>query len=285
MKNSASPHALQIPRRIAICRGIKWIAADDNIAEKIMSKVYERLPRNKAHPYPELDYQLAKLMRQKVPSVTMPVLKGRAKGLRIIYGNMLIVSTPPRLYSEWGYDFLKVDICVVGPLNKEEKIKTVFERQVAKAMKEKKRAAWYVRQVIPFLDVLFDTGLINGVIGRGSYFGKNGFPRADDDINFILFAKHSDKKTRAKILRVLKRLPKFEIVSVLREEKRLKKGIHPSFSFIIVSEDMAPMIRATNYEKYVLNDGVGISLSNLPKERSEALARKFVKLLPSPDKQ
>ncbi len=284
MKNSTPSYALQDPRRVAVYHGIKWIAVDVDIAEKIMSKSYTRRPRSRSHPYPALDYQLAKLMRGRMPFVTGDILRGRAKDLRMINGNALIVSTPPRLYSEWGYDFLKIDICVVGPRDREGEIRRVFREQKIRSLKEKERAAWYVRQVRPLLGTLFDTGLVKGVLGRGSYFGKNCFPRVDDDINFILFARSSDKETEGKIIRVLKRLPKFKVAILHRNEKTLKKGRLPAFSFMIVAEDMSSRIKATNYEKYVLKDGVGIGLAHFPKERSEALARKFTKLLPTPSK-
>jgi len=279
---------LKSPEGISVYYGIKWIASKGRREDQIMKRVYRNRARGKHREFKRVSstYPIAELMRRRMPSVTKEMLSGRAKDVKIIHGKVLLIATPPRLYSEWGHEFLKSDICLIGPRSEESELLKEFKQEKAESLEEKKNVFRYIEAARPSLDELFDEGTISGVLGRGSYFGKNGFPGKWDDINFILFAKNGSAKTESRIMDVLKRIPRFSVVVIHKHEEAVKKeGRSPSLSFIIVFAEMVKTAKFTRYEEYVLKDGVGIGLKRLKKEESEAMARKFMRLLPRPSKR
>ncbi len=279
-----SENLLKDPRYISVHYGIKWITWNDRLADRLMVRVYKNRSksRNSKDRFASVDYSIAEAMRSNIPSVTGEILAGKAKETRIVHGKTLLLATPPRLYTEWGREFLKSDICVMGPGSREDEILREFRLEKAESIREKRRAPEYVKRAVPLLDRLLDGGLIVGVLGRGSYFGKNGFPRPCDDIDFILFAKDGSSRTEKKIIDALKGIPLFAVLFVIKKDKLVKKGRPPAFSFVIVHEGMRR--RVTRYESYVLRDSIGIGLKHLKKEESEALARRLARSLPEPSK-
>jgi hypothetical protein len=83
------------------------------------------------------------------------------------------------------------------------------------------------------------------------------------------------------ISKELKQLPDYAVSLIVGTTKVIKKGEHPEFNFVIVSKSKGAT--GIKYEKYVLEDSIGIELTNMPKEKSEALAREFIALLPEKD--
>jgi hypothetical protein len=252
--------------------GVKWVAEHVDKPEELM--------KWKNHPN---DLSAAESIRKQFPSVTKRLLEGKAEDIKIIDNGILILATPPRLYEEWKYDFLKSDICVTGLLENESAIRKKFEEEKATAIKARGKGSLYIERIKRTLDKLVKEGLVEGVLGRGSYFGKNGYPVKDDDIDFILLINKLDKEVEENIVKVLKEIPRFAVALVKGKDTLIKEGEKPELSFIIVSKDTLSHAKGNLYEKYVLDDSVGINLDHLPKRRSEELARHFISLLPKED--
>jgi hypothetical protein len=261
---------------ITISEGIKWIAEPVDNPEEIMKWIYKG---GKVRS----DSAVADLMRAHFPLITNEMLEGKAKNVRFVRDGTLLLATPPRIYEEWIYDFLKCDICVIGPEEKEAELRKIFNEKVKASISAKKMGMLYVQQIKPYLDALVMEGLVGGVLGRGSYFGKNGFPIKNDDIDFMLLVDGPENEDE--IVKELKKIPRFAIALVKRKDTVIKEGKRPELSFIIISRDMAINGRGILYEKYVLEDSVGIELDHLTKEESENLAHRFKSLLPKEDRR
>lgn len=274
------PDRLRGLKAISVHYGIRWIAVQAKDADAVMNRVYKYRTRNATNRdrINPLDQPVAEFLRSAFPSLTSDVLKGKAKQIKIVGGGTMLLATPQRPYSEWRYDFMKSDICVIGPAKMGKKITKKFNRLTKVSLSEKKKAMRYVGHAVPYLDRLAAEGLLIGVLGRGSYFTKNGFPSKDVDINFILFAKDSEKETTNRILRTLRSIPKFAITLIDRKEKTIKRGENPALNFVIVSKDQTARMRIGEYERHVLRDGIAIGLPHLPKRKSYAVVRIFVRL-------
>jgi hypothetical protein len=260
-------------RGIRVRYGIKWMAEPAADSNRIMELVYKK--RRTRLP-------LAYLMRYRFPSMTRNALIGRAKDIKIVKDGILVLSTPQRPYSEQRHDFLKSDICVLGPVSKEAEITGRFKELKKISTAEKAKAKEYIRYVTPYLDSLVTEGLVIGVLGRGSYFDMNGFPKVhprSEDINLVLFSRDSEKRTKSMIVEVLKKIPRFAVSLIGRNERQIKAGKHPAFNFTIVSEDVAAYMKTGRYEQYVLRYGSRISLPHLTETKSDILARKLLKML------
>ena len=259
--------------------GIDWIAESTDKAKKMMDQSYKKRTK--------IERSIAEKMRKAFPKITDDLFEGKIKDdIRITKGSQVIFATPPRVYNDWIYDYLKSDICVAGPKNKEAEIKSYFDEKKKIANAERERASEYIGKAKLVLETLREKELIDGVLGRGSYFGKNGFPIKDGNINFILLVDKQLTKEQygtltEEISKELKKIPDHAVSLVDGTTKVIKKGEHPTFDFVIVSRSRGAT--GTKYEKYVLEDSKGIELTNLPKEKSEALAREFMALLPEKD--
>lgn len=274
------PRELLKIRAISVRYGIKWIAEPAQDSDKVMALVYKN---HKDHKWNELDLPLAYFMRDSFPSITKDVLIGKAKDIKIIKNGIIVLATPKRLYSEQGHDFLKSDICVIGPVSKEGEVKKQFKELIKASLTEKAKVLKYVKHILPYLDALVVKTLVIGVFGRGSYFDRNGFPDMSnskhENINFVLFSTDSSKKTKNRIVSRLKKIPIFGVELIERREKLIKKGKHPTFNFTIVSADMTQHHKTGKYERYLLKYSPRISLPHLEKAKSDAEARKFLKIL------
>ncbi|MGA3021156.1 MAG: hypothetical protein ABSD68_04375 [Candidatus Micrarchaeales archaeon] len=264
---------------VTVHYGIDWIAEPTDQSKKMMNQNYKKRTK--------IERSIAEKMRRAFPKITDDLFEGKVKDdIRITKGSHVIFATPPRLYNDWIYDYLKSDICIVGPKDKEADIKKEFDELKKIANAERGRASEYVGKAKPILKTLREKELIDGVLGRGSYFGKNGFPMKDGNINFILLVDKQLTKeqygTRTEeISKELKQLPDYAVSLIVGTTKVIKKGEHPEFNFVIVSKSKGAT--GIKYEKYVLEDSIGIELTNMPKEKSEALAREFIALLPEKD--
>jgi hypothetical protein len=259
---------------ICINMSIKWIAEKVDAPEEIMRWAY-----TKSEPDWALNLPLAEAMRKAFPDITDDILKGNATDVKLIVGETLVLATPPRVYNDWAYDFLKSDICVTGPKDKEPEMVAEFEKEKERSLRRKAALPSIIAEIKPGLDRLADEHIIDGLIGRGSYFDKNGFPLNGDNVNFILLFDKPFKEYDM-LDKILKEVPKFAVGVVRGKHIRLKEGAKPEIDFIVVDRDMAIHSTGIKYNKYVLENGVGIALHNLPGERSEDLARVFSALLP-----
>jgi hypothetical protein len=259
---------------ICINMSIKWIAEKVDAPEEIMRWAY-----TKSEPDWALNLPLAEAMRKAFPDITDDILKGNATDVRLVVGETLVLATPPRVYNDWAYDFLKSDICVTGPKDKEHEMVAEFEKEKERSLRRKAALPSIIAEIRPGLDRLADEHIIDGLIGRGSYFDKNGFPSIGDDVDFILLFDKPFKEYDM-LDGILKEIPKFTVSIARRTDIELKKGAEPKISFIVIDRDMAIHSSGIKYNKYVLENGVGIALHNLPGERSEELASLFSTLLP-----
>ncbi len=277
VKNRPKPAKV---KRISTHYEITWIAEPVDRPEEIMRWRYgKRYGRDSSKP----NLFVAELMRSIVPSITIKIFEGKAGDIRAIINGTLILATPPRPYEEWKYDFLKSDICVIGPIEKEREITNRFNDRKEISLRAKKKASFYIEPAKPYLDKLIKNGLVNGVLGRGSYFDKNGYPVEKDDVDFILLVNKPDKDNEERISKILREIPRFSVALVKHKDTTIKKGEMPEMSFIIVSKDMAIHAKGTKYERYVLAKGMGIGLRHLPSSKSEQLATQFMSLLPKHD--
>lgn len=227
--------------------------------------------------------EIAEVMMSRFPVISKQIFEGRTGDIRIVDNGRLILATPPRPYEEWKYDFLKIDVCISGPVEEEGEIVRRFNEEKRRSIIRRKKSVSYLEYIKPALNKLAENRLIDGLLGRGSYFGKNGYPAMHDDIDFIILVKRLDKEKEDKIIKALHNIPRFAIGIVKGQDTPIKKGKKPQMSFIIISEDRATHAKGTIYEKYILEDSFGIDLRDLSMEASEELAKEFISLLPKKD--
>ncbi len=261
-------------KTVKIFYGVSWIIEKRAISEKEMTY----LKRTKD------ELKIAEIMREKTKLLVKNILDGGLnEDLMFVYKKRFIIATPPRLYQQWIYDCAKSDIIAWSAIEDREKCIRAFKKQKNIAVSEKARLPAYLNRIKPTLNTLYSKGLIDGVIGRGSYFDRNGFPSARDDVDFILLRiKPETKQDRNAFMMTLKKARAVKINIVEEEERninKVKKG--KVVSLILVSRD--PEGLGTAYEKYVLLNGPGIPLRNLSKEKSEKLARRLISYLPKKD--
>jgi hypothetical protein len=263
---------IKTPRIIRVYYSTKWIAERVDKPEEIMKWKFKNDKLN--------SLSVAEVIRKHIPLITSDILDGK-NDIRIFDNGKLILATHPRPHQEWKYDFLKSYICVVGPIEKEQEIIKKFEKEKRNAERRKKKAQRYINKIKPTLNTLVKKRLVDGILGRGSFFGSNGYPTKKDDIDFILLINKLKKETEEKIIRILKQIPKFSVTLVRRNDEIIKKGKLPEISFVIVTREMVSHGLGIEYERYVLRNGVGIKLNNLSINKSEKLAKTFISLLPN----
>lgn len=89
----------------------------------------------------------------------------------------------------------KSDIIVTGAASQRKNIISEFEFEKRVALKLKAERDSRIELFKPTLEKLVKQGLVNGVIGRGSYFDANGYPRKGNDIDLIFLVKEmTDEK-------------------------------------------------------------------------------------------
>ena len=151
-------------------------------------------------------------------------------------------------------------------------------------MIEKQNISEYLLQFAkPFKD-LCDSGLVDGVLGRGSYFAANGFPVENDNLNFMLLRTtvwNDEEKNRIHTL--LKQFPAayLWLLGAGYKEEQIGSGNGKKVVyFTLIDRSTVALGRGLRYEKYVLLNSPGIAVAGLSKERSESIAREVSSLLP-----
>jgi hypothetical protein len=269
--------------KIKVFRGIYWFAEERN--RKIGIKVMRRYEKKR-------EIAIAMAMMKRFPIATDKFINMK-HDIVLKHKNKLIVATPPRIYEDWIYDFLKSDICVVGTAKKEKKIFEKFYQLKEVSENEKKKLNFYLGKIQEALDRIASKKLISAMIGRGSYFEKNGFPEKDENLNFILILdlrRNSPstinriyKERSDEIKEGLKEIPYYTVKITVGAPRSIKEGSRKVVDFIILPMNKKYVrnhAKGIKYEKYVLLNGVGIDLPHLPKNKSEKIAIEFAQMLP-----
>jgi disulfide oxidoreductase YuzD len=230
---------------------------------------------------------MAEFMRRQVPLLINSMLDGKRRIDAIIKTrSKFIIATPPRPYQEWIYDCAKSDIIVTGAPSQRKNIMDKFESEKRAALKLKAERDRKIKLFRPTLEKLVKHGLVDGIIGRGSYFDANGYPRKGNDTDLIFLVKKITDEKRHAIFKALRLAPNSVTVGVTEgKDRTIKRGAKGSQEFSIITEDDNAVRKSLGlkYERYVLETGAGISLRNLRKNNSEKLAKEFAVLLPASD--
>ena len=198
---------------------------------------------------------------------------------------MIVAASPQRPYEQWAYDCTKLDIVVAGPQKIRETIVQRLREEKKAALAEKQNISEYLFQFgKPFQD-LYDSGMVDGILGRGSYFTVNGFPVEDENLNFMFLRTAVwSKEETSKILDALKRLPaaRLWVLGAGYREELIKSGNgKKAVYFTLIDRDSAARGRGLRYEEYVLRNSPGIELRGLSREGSETIAKELSALLPN----
>ena len=262
---------MRAQRTIHLYYGIKWIAENVDNPEEIMVGTFKK---DKLQ-----GLKVAEVIRKHIPTITNEILNGQ-RDIKIVDNGKLILATHPRPHQEWAYDFLKSYICVTGPIRKEQEILKKFENEKRNAKKRKRKLQFYINKIKPTLNTLVKEGLVDGILGRGSFFGSNSYPIDRDDIDFILLVNELKKGAEEEIVKILKQIPMYSVTLVRRNDDVIKKGKSREISFVIVTRRMVLQGLGIEYERYVLRDGIGIKLEEISADKSKKLANEFISLLP-----
>ena len=228
--------------------------------------------------------QMAEFMRENARHLIPSFFSNSTKDFVYEDKNVVVLASSPRPYEEWVYDCAKSDIVITSPPSIKEAAIKRFEEEKTKALAEKQKATQYVSQFRSVFQGLYDYGLIEGILGRGSYFSVNGFPVENDNLNFMLLRKGAwNDEEVGRIVEALKNLPVayIWIIDTKYDEKLIGKGNGEKVVyFALVDENAVANALGLRYEKYVLLNSPGIELNGLSKEQSESMAKELSSLLP-----
>ncbi len=253
--------------------GLSWIIEAGAPPEEDLS--YRFSSRENRDEY----FWLAKLLRSYPGRVKYDGVEGEP--FMIEHKNLFIIGSPQRPYSERVYDCAKSDILVLAPIELKVEAIRVFEEKVSNAKNEKSNVYTYINNIQKTLDALTTSGLIDGVLGRGSYFDPNGLPVPNDDIDFILLRKAPrDEESTAKIKEILRGIDG-DVEILIRTVEHVKESdSKPSYSFLLFDTYRAYRSKGTNYERYILLYGPGIETKNVSKEDAEKVAKEIESYIP-----
>jgi hypothetical protein len=229
--------------------------------------------------------EMADFMRKNTRHLIYEIFKNSTKDFIYDDEKTIVAASPPRPYQEYIYDCAKSDIIVVGPHAMKESVLESLANEKGKAIMEKKKVSTYISQFKPAFQSLYDSGLIDGILGRGSYFAINGFPVENDNLNFMLLRKGvwSDKEI-GDIIEALRHIPASYIwlIDTKYKEKLIGPGKGDKVVYFVLIDENAVAKAAfgLRYERYVMLNSPGIELYNLSKEQSESLAKQLSLLLP-----
>jgi len=248
---------------IKIFYGLSWIIESGGPPENELSYRFSSRPNQSEY------FWLANIMRELVPKIDSYDAK-KKDPFGAIYKDIYIIASHPRPYSERQLDCAKSDILVVAPSDKIEEANRIFEREIAIAKAEKLHVQEYVKKILAPIDELAKEGVIDGLLGRGSYFDPNGLPVPRDDIDFILVAR--TEKTQEEIEKIKNALRKIDgnVELLVKKVEKLKDGYAPpDYSFMLFDANRAKASRGPMYEKYILQHSEAIGLPSIKKEESQ----------------
>lgn len=229
--------------------------------------------------------EIAEIMRNKTRKIVPDIFNNFDKDVTIETGNQFIAASPPRPYEEWVYDCAKSDIVVIGPKEMEVRVIQRLKHEESTALEEKRKIWEYLPQFEKELQELHDSGLIDGILGRGSYFAANGFPIKDDNIDFVLLREGnwSDEEKEG-IINILKKLPAawIYVIGAGKNGNKIdigngKEGVY----FTLVDSRSIEFALGLRYERYILQNSIGIEIAGMGKDESESVAKRLCAMLPA----
>ncbi len=198
--------------------------------------------------------------------------------------DVYIITTPARQYRYFADQYAKADIVIAGRPDQAKECRNKLAEEKERALDEKQHLAGYLGRARSLLERLHDEGLIDGVIGRGSYFEKDGFPSQDDDVDLVLMRKRDfGEEELEKIGVILAQEKEFPVLFIPYKEGQEKvandaKAGKP-ISLIFATESIVRAQPGIEYNRHVLETGPGIEIEGIPKAKSEALAHELLGLL------
>ncbi|MGC8694737.1 MAG: hypothetical protein ACP5RI_03935 [Candidatus Micrarchaeia archaeon] len=255
-----------------IFRGINWIADNASFAPKEKEAKWMHHKNN--------DIKIAEILKKNYPVSNLQVSRG-TKDVEIEFDDKILFATHPRPYGQWIYDCLKSDIVILASKSEREKAKARFNKEKARSLLIKQTLEEKLNIIKPVLERMHDAGLIDAVIGRGSYFEKNGYPIQRDDIDILLIKLEGNEEALLQAIKdvIASSSEKFRANLVWHSEIDIKRGPKswPEFSFkLVLARPKSGKRRALGifYEKYVLRQKTGIAIKGISKEYSERLSLK-----------
>ncbi len=268
---------------IKVYYAVDWLLDDlvDAPSESEMSYRYnERKPFNLFDVY----LKLANILREHSRGLENAIFSDQSTDLIFEHEGDTIAASSPRPYMQYIYDCAKSDIVVVGPKRLEAAITKRLKEEKQKALAEKLKIKEYIVAFEPYFNELHDSGLIDGLLGRGSYFEKMGFPVNNDNFNFILLRENNwNEDEKKRMYSILKRTPALHIWVQSNNEEVIGSGSGERVVYFALISKYSVMNYSLGlrYEKYVLENSPGIELPNLSKSKSELLAKELAAFLPN----
>ena len=257
-----------------VVRGINWIADAIPCAPAEKDAQWTRKG--------DRTLWLSEAFRMNYP-VSKPSVYRDTDNITFSYGEKHILATHPRPYNQWIYDSMKVDIAVIAEKGELQKAKEKLSAEKELALRRKSGREEKLGIVKPLFRTLLQRGLADGIVGRGSYFDKNGYPSVKDDIDIMLlrydrvgskeqYDAFNDEVKNA----ISKSEGNFEANFVQFNEHVIKnpsgKGAQV-FSFITITGDVQS--NGIYYERYVLMNAKGIEIPGFPASESESVAKRM----------
>ncbi len=262
-------------KQVDVFYGVEW-----PIEDSVYRDQQQDLKKN---PHANEDSTVKKV---KLADILRSNASAPAEGQLLVRSDeFFVIASPPRQYRYLGFQYGKSDIVVVGRPDQAEECKSKFEEEKERALLDKARLDDYLKKAMPLLKRLFEEGIIEGVIGRGSYFEDNGFPSPEDDVDLVLMRlKDLNDEEQSKLESILMQEKSFPILFIPLQggQEKTINGIKTGkpISLIFTSKSIVESQPGIEYDRHVLQHGIGIDVEGLPKEKSEKLAKEFLSLLP-----
>ncbi len=252
--------------------GVSWLIEPGAPPEEALSYRFSSRKNQKEY------FWLAGLLREHLTTVSYEGEEG--KPFTIEQDHLFIIGSQQRPYSERQYDCAKSDIVIVAPMELKYEAIKVYEKEVSNAKMEKAKAYTYVSNIQKELEELTTSGVIDGVLGRGSYFDPNGLPVPNDDIDFILLRRAPrDDESINKIKEILRGVDGDVEILVKKVEHVKESDKKPTYSFWLFDTERAVASRGINYERYVLIHGPVIETKKVSKTEAEKIGKEIAALI------
>ena len=257
-----------------VYKGVSWIA------DKLSVAPSERDANWMHHRKDEV--WLSSALRKRYPLSRKAIFRGK-RDVKFKHNKNVIITTHPRPYEQWIYDCLKVDIAIVCRQNEINAAEKRFQSEKSAALKRKSNLSKILSIFSSSLAIMHKKGMVDAVIGRGSYFDVNGYPSEKDDVDLILLKEEKPKYAGSyKIINkkitefISNSKGDFGVNLINFDEKTIKKPSNkhmPMFSLILIMNGYKGL--GTLYERYVLEEGVPVKIPGLKASDAKRIARKF----------
>ncbi len=251
--------------------------------------------------------RIARALKQAFPAAE--AVHANRGDIEVCVNDELFAATAPREYEQYVYDCLKCDIVVVADKNGAAAARTALGLEKSASAHRKENvmdklnivrgtlgelaaSELFTHEMLSKralsqeeLDELGDKKLVDGIVGRGSYFDSNGYPSVDDDIDLMLLQDTvfdskedfygADNQVRSIII---SSEADFSAKWAEGKEHGIKTGSagSPAFSFNLVSKGrVLHPVGGPVYLRHVLETGTGIDAGRLTAQASERLSHRF----------